>query len=60
MRKVFAAFNMTIDGYCDHTSGIPADEIHFHYARLLEEAGSILYSAFLIYNHKNVYRFSSP
>lgn len=43
MRKVFAAFNMTIDGYCDHTSGIPADEIHFHYARLLEEAGVILY-----------------
>lgn len=43
MRKVIAAFNMTIDGYCDHTLGIPADEIHFHYARLLEEAGVILY-----------------
>ena len=43
MRKVIAAFNMTLDGYCDHTSGIPADEIHFHYARQLEEAGVILY-----------------
>ena len=43
MRKVIAAFNMTLDGFCDHTSGIPADEIHFHYARLLEEAGVILY-----------------
>lgn len=43
MRKVIAAFNMTLDGYCDHTSGIPADEIHFYYARLLEEAGLILY-----------------
>lgn len=43
MRKVIAAFNMTLDGYCDHTSGIPADEIHFHYARQLEEAGLILY-----------------
>lgn len=43
MRKVIAAFNMTLDGFCDHTSGIPADEIHFHYARQLEEAGVILY-----------------
>ena len=43
MRKVIAAFNMTLDGYCDHTSGIPADEIHFHYAKQLEEAGGILY-----------------
>ncbi|HMQ79623.1 MAG TPA: dihydrofolate reductase family protein [Ignavibacteria bacterium] len=43
MRKVIAAFNMTLDGYCDHTSGIPADEIHFHYAKQLEEAGVILY-----------------
>jgi dihydrofolate reductase len=43
MRKVIAAFNMTLDGYCDHTSGIPADEIHFHYARQLGEAGVILY-----------------
>ena len=39
MKKVIAAFNMTLDGFCDHTSGIPADEIHFHYARQLEEAG---------------------
>jgi dihydrofolate reductase len=43
MRKVIAAFNMTIDGYCDHTLGIPADEIHYHYAMLLEEAGVVLY-----------------
>lgn len=43
MRKVIAAFNMTLDGFCDHTSGIPADEIHFHYTKQLEEAGVILY-----------------
>jgi len=43
MRKVIAAFNMTLDGYCDHTLGIPADEIHYHYAKLLEEAGVVLY-----------------
>lgn len=43
MPKLIAAFNMTLDGFCDHTSGIPADEIHFHYAKQLEEAGVILY-----------------
>ncbi len=34
---------MTIDGFCDHTSGIPDDEIHQHYAELLRGAGAILY-----------------
>jgi dihydrofolate reductase len=43
MRKVIAAFNLTLDGFCDHTSGIPADEIHYHYAELLDKAGVILY-----------------
>jgi dihydrofolate reductase len=43
MRKVIAAINMIIDGYCDHTAGIPDDEIHLHYADLLDHAGVILY-----------------
>jgi dihydrofolate reductase len=43
MRKVIAAINMTIDGFCDHTSGIPDDEIHQHYADLLDNAGVVLY-----------------
>lgn len=43
MRKVIAAFNMTLDGFCDHTSGIPDDEIHQHYSELLSEGGVILY-----------------
>ncbi len=43
MRKVIAAFNMTIDGICDHTAGIPDDEIHQHYADLLSNAGIVLY-----------------
>lgn len=43
MRKVIAAFNMTIDGFCDHTAGIPDDEIHQHYADLLSNAGIVLY-----------------
>lgn len=43
MRKVIAAINMTIDGFCDHTSGIPDDEIHQHYTELLRNAGTVLY-----------------
>jgi dihydrofolate reductase len=43
MRKVIAAFNMTLDGFCDHTAGIPDEEIHQHYAELLDNSGVILY-----------------
>ncbi len=34
---------MTIDGVCDHTAGIPDEEIHQHYADLLNNAGAVLY-----------------
>ncbi|MFO7259381.1 MAG: dihydrofolate reductase family protein, partial [Bacteroidota bacterium] len=43
MRKVVAAINMTIDGYCDHTAIDPDDEIHRHYQVLLESADTIVY-----------------
>ena len=43
MRKVIAAINMTLDGYCDHTAVIADDEIHDHYTELLRSAGVILY-----------------
>lgn len=44
MKKVIAAFNMTLDGVCDHTAGIIADEeLHQHYSELLDNAGVILY-----------------
>ena len=44
MRKVIAAINMTLDGFCDHTAGFFADEeLHYHYADLLNNAGVILY-----------------
>ncbi|HPE78267.1 MAG TPA: dihydrofolate reductase family protein [Draconibacterium sp.] len=43
MRKVIAAINMTLDGFCDHTAILPDDEIHQHYADLLRSAGIILY-----------------
>lgn len=34
---------MTLDGFCDHTSGIADDEIHQHYNELLHSAGAVLY-----------------
>ena len=44
MRKVIAAINMTLDGFCDHTARIVADEeLHLHYADLLNNAGVLLY-----------------
>ena len=43
MRKLIAAMNMTLDGYCDHTLGIADDEIHQHYADLLKSADAVLY-----------------
>ncbi len=44
MRKVIAAINMTLDGFCDHNAGIIADEeLHNHYADLLNNAGVLLY-----------------
>ncbi len=43
MRKLIAAINMTLDGFCDHTSMIADEEIHRHYADLLSNAGVVLY-----------------
>lgn len=43
MKKVIAAINMTLDGFCDHTSGVPDEEIHQHYADLLRSAAAVLY-----------------
>jgi dihydrofolate reductase len=43
MRKIIAAINMTLDGFCDHTAIIPDEEIHQHYADLLRKADTILY-----------------
>jgi dihydrofolate reductase len=43
MRKLIAAINMTLDGFCDHTYGIADDELHQHYNELLRSADDILY-----------------
>ena len=43
MRKLIAALNMTLDGFCDHTAGLPDEEIHQHYTELLGQGDAILY-----------------
>ena len=43
MRKLIAAMNMTLDGYCDHTAMIADEEIHQHYTDLLRSAGTVIY-----------------
>lgn len=43
MRKLIAAINTTLDGFCDHTTMIADDEIHQHYNELLSNAGTLLY-----------------
>lgn len=43
MRKLIAAMNMTLDGFCDHTAMTADDEIHDHYTQLINNAGLLLY-----------------
>jgi len=43
MRKLIAAMNMTLDGFCNHTAMIADEEIHEHYNDLLRNAGTLIY-----------------
>ena len=43
MRKLIAAMNMTLDGFCDHTTMIADEEIHQHYNELLSNADTLIY-----------------
>jgi dihydrofolate reductase len=43
MRKLIAAMNMTLDGFCDHTAMVADDEIHQHYSELLRSADTIIH-----------------
>jgi dihydrofolate reductase len=43
MRKLIAAINMTLDGFCDHTAMIADEEIHQHYNELLISADTLIY-----------------
>ena len=43
MRKLIAAINMTLDGFCDHTALMADNEIHQHYNELLRNADAVIY-----------------
>ena len=43
MRKLIAAINMSLDGFCNHTALIADDEIHQHYNELLRNADTVIY-----------------
>ena len=43
MRKLIAAMNMTLDGFCDHTTMTADEEIHHHYTELLKHSDAVLY-----------------
>jgi dihydrofolate reductase len=43
MRKLIAAINMTLDGFCDHAAMIADDEIHQHYNEILSHADTLLF-----------------
>jgi dihydrofolate reductase len=43
MRKLIAAINMTLDGFCDHTAMLPTDETMQYFNELLSNAGTLLY-----------------
>ena len=43
MRKIVAAINVTLDGFCDHTAGIADDETHQNYTNLLLNSGTMLF-----------------
>ena len=43
MRKLIAAINVTLDGFCDHTAMMADDEIHQHYNDLLRDADTLIY-----------------
>lgn len=43
MRKLIAAMNITLDGFCDHTAMNADDEIHQHYTDLLRDSDAVIY-----------------
>ena len=43
MRKVIAAMNMTLDGFCNHEAMTADDEIHQHYNELLQSGDTLIY-----------------
>lgn len=43
MRKLVFAINLTTDGCCDHTKGIPDEELYNYHIALLRNADTLLY-----------------
>ncbi|MBL0739981.1 dihydrofolate reductase family protein [Chryseolinea lacunae] len=43
MAKLIAGINMTLDGFCDHTSAIADEELHDYFTALLNNSGTLLY-----------------
>src|SRR6185436_15987238 len=43
MRKLIAAMNMTLDGFCNHEAMIADEEIHQHYNELLNNLDILIY-----------------
>jgi len=43
MRKLIAAMNMTLDGFCDHTAMNADEQIHQHYTDLLNNSDIVIY-----------------
>ena len=54
MRKLIAAMNMTLDGFCDHTAMTADDEIHQHYNELLSNADTLIYGRITYQDRKSV------
>jgi len=43
MRKLIAAINMTLDGFCNHDAMVPDDEVHQHFNDILSNADTLIY-----------------
>jgi dihydrofolate reductase len=43
MRKVIFGINLTLDGCCDHTKGIPNDEVHQYFTELMRDVDTLVY-----------------
>ena len=43
MRKLIYVISLSIDGYCDHTIGVPDDEVFDFYINLIRNAGLSVY-----------------
>lgn len=43
MRKVSFAMNISLDGYCDHTIGMPSEELMDYFTHLMDDVDLLFY-----------------